>query len=247
MVEWKPLRYRGYVYDHETALYYLQTRYYDPEVGRFINADNPSYLGTDGITSYNLFSYCGNNPVMGYDPTGCWDWGFFTDIVTTVVAATTAFTVGVTVGVTTLVTTGSPTKAIAAGLVAGTATLGAINNGVNAVYYNYISDGESNLEEDPNKSSYVDEYVTRWDRLDHTKHETKEEVYNFDAWSYHSEYSVHMYGWYATSWAYEDLSSPLYDAAKKFRKADVLPGKMDPRIEGQIGTILWGHIWIVGG
>ena len=34
-----PLRYRGYVYDHETGLYYLQSRYYDPEIGRFINAD----------------------------------------------------------------------------------------------------------------------------------------------------------------------------------------------------------------
>ena len=34
-----PLRYRGYVYDTETGLYYLQSRYYDPEIGRFLNAD----------------------------------------------------------------------------------------------------------------------------------------------------------------------------------------------------------------
>ena len=75
--KYNPLRYRGYVYDEETGLYYLQSRYYNPETGRFINADNPSYLGSDGITSYNLFSYCGNNPVTGYDPTGCWNWGIF--------------------------------------------------------------------------------------------------------------------------------------------------------------------------
>ena len=66
-----PLRYRGYVYDTETGLYYLQSRYYNPEWGRFITADNPNYLGIDGtVTSYNLFAYCSNNPVMYSDPTG---------------------------------------------------------------------------------------------------------------------------------------------------------------------------------
>jgi RHS repeat-associated protein len=66
-----PLRYRGYVYDTETGLYYLQSRYYNPTWGRFINADDPGYMGVDGTpSSYNLFAYCGNNPVMGCDPTG---------------------------------------------------------------------------------------------------------------------------------------------------------------------------------
>ena len=66
-----PLRYRGYVYDTETGLYYLQSRYYNPSWGRFINADDIPYLGIDGTPlSYNLFAYCKNNPVMGYDPTG---------------------------------------------------------------------------------------------------------------------------------------------------------------------------------
>ena len=60
----------------ESGFYYLQSRYYDPELGRFINADDAAYLGADGTPlSYNLFAYCGNNPVMGYDPTGHWDWG----------------------------------------------------------------------------------------------------------------------------------------------------------------------------
>ena len=66
-----PLRYRGYVYDQETKLYYLQSRYYNPNICRFISADSISYLGADGApVSYNLFTYCGNNPVNKYDPSG---------------------------------------------------------------------------------------------------------------------------------------------------------------------------------
>ena len=64
-----PLRYRGYVYDPETALYYLQSRYYDPQLGRFINAD--AFVSTgQGLLGYNMFSYCNNNPVMYADSTG---------------------------------------------------------------------------------------------------------------------------------------------------------------------------------
>ncbi len=66
-----PLRYRGYVYDTETGLYYLQSRYYNPTWGRFINADDPGYMGIDGTpSSYNLFAYCGNNPVTRADDDG---------------------------------------------------------------------------------------------------------------------------------------------------------------------------------
>ncbi len=66
-----PLRYRGYCYDNETGFYYLQSRYYDSTVGRFINADEIGYLGVNGtIPSYNLFAYCENNPVNNEDPKG---------------------------------------------------------------------------------------------------------------------------------------------------------------------------------
>ena len=58
-----PLRYRGYVFDHETGLYYLQSRYYDPETGRFINEDN-------NFSNNNLFMYCANNPVNSVDTNG---------------------------------------------------------------------------------------------------------------------------------------------------------------------------------
>ena len=70
-----PLRYRGYVYDAETGLYYLQSRYYDPAVGRFVNADILVSTG-QGILGNNMFAYCNNNPVMYCDPTGRFfvDW-----------------------------------------------------------------------------------------------------------------------------------------------------------------------------
>ena len=71
MANVNPLRYRGYYYDADTGLYYLQSRYYDPVTGRFINADDMSNLGADGeLNGYNLYAYCGNNPVMYQDDTG---------------------------------------------------------------------------------------------------------------------------------------------------------------------------------
>ena len=65
-----PFRYRGYYYDTETSLYYLQTRYYDPEVGRFINADAFASTDISGALSANMFAYCENRPTIGSDPTG---------------------------------------------------------------------------------------------------------------------------------------------------------------------------------
>ena len=66
-----PLRYRGYYYDGETGFYYLTSRYYDPEVGRFLNAD--SAIGQMGsVQGLNMFAYAFNNPVMYSDPAGNW-------------------------------------------------------------------------------------------------------------------------------------------------------------------------------
>ena len=65
-----PIRYRGYYYDTESGLYYLNSRYYDPVTGRFINADGYVSTGQD-ISGFNMFAYCNNNPVNMLDPNGC--------------------------------------------------------------------------------------------------------------------------------------------------------------------------------
>ena len=62
-----PMRYRGYYLDAETGYYYLQSRYYEPEMRRFINADD---ILLAKLTDNNLFSYCGNTPINQIDPTG---------------------------------------------------------------------------------------------------------------------------------------------------------------------------------
>lgn len=69
MANINPLRYRGYYYDAELEMYYLQSRYYDPQIGRFINADSQfdTYAGALGC---NLFAYCANNPIAYKDDTG---------------------------------------------------------------------------------------------------------------------------------------------------------------------------------
>ena len=105
-----PFRYRSYYYDEETGLYYLKSRYYDPEVGRFITIDDISYLDPETINGLNLYAYCGNNPVMNVDPNGHkwwefwkWDWakifgwvatGIMAIAATVFVVAGTFFTAG---------------------------------------------------------------------------------------------------------------------------------------------------------
>jgi RHS repeat-associated protein len=60
-----PIRYRGYYYDRETGLYYLNARYYNPEWRRFISPDSPSALDPKSVNGLNLYAYCKNNPVAG--------------------------------------------------------------------------------------------------------------------------------------------------------------------------------------
>ncbi len=68
-----PFRYRGYYYDKETGFYYLNSRYYDPTVGRFLNADAYTSTG-QGILGNNMFAYCGNNSIIRTDENGNFWW-----------------------------------------------------------------------------------------------------------------------------------------------------------------------------
>ena len=76
-----PIRYRGYYYDVDLGLYYLQTRYYDSNIGRFISPDHPAVITATpaSLTDKNLYAYCDNNPVMRVDGGGQF-WDTFFDI-----------------------------------------------------------------------------------------------------------------------------------------------------------------------
>ena len=80
-----PFRYRGYYWDNDLQLYYLMSRYYDPQTGRFINVDSLEYLDPETIGGLNLYVYCGNNPVMGIDPLGTSKLGSIFKIIGSVV------------------------------------------------------------------------------------------------------------------------------------------------------------------
>ena len=70
-----PCSYRGYDYDEETGYYYLQSRYYNPDLGRFLSADDTLFLyANTSLLNYNLFLYCENNAITGYDPWGYVNW-----------------------------------------------------------------------------------------------------------------------------------------------------------------------------
>ena len=65
-----PIRYRGYYYDTETKLYYLNARYYNPEWRRFISPDSTEYIDSENPNGLNLYAYCCNDPINYADPSG---------------------------------------------------------------------------------------------------------------------------------------------------------------------------------
>ena len=121
-----PFRYRGYYFDQETGLYYLQSRYYDPEVGRFISSDSIEYLDPETINGLNLYAYCGNNPVMRIDENGnaWWHWLIGAIII-------------IGLGVATALTGG------AAGVILGSAFYGAVTGAVSSAVIGGVIGGIS--------------------------------------------------------------------------------------------------------
>ena len=135
-----PLRYRSYVYDSETGYYYLQSRYYDPEIGRFINADNYPTTG-QGLLGNNMFAYCGNNPVNRKDDGGEW-WNVVIGAIigAAVNAISTAINGGSTTEILVSAACGAVSGAFAAtgfGGVVGQMAVGAATSAIDSGYQNY--------------------------------------------------------------------------------------------------------------
>ena len=130
----------------------------------------------------------------------------------------------------------------------GIAALGIVgNNLANFIYYTFISDGVSDLT--PTSYSGVNgddsKYLSRWDRLDYAKAQTGEKWYNWNAWRYYSEYSLHMYGWFALKEYYQEgVQSGLAGLANSVRSADVFSDRWDSRVVINILTFLFGLLGI---
>jgi len=118
-----PFRYRGYYYDEETSLYYLNQRYYNPAQGRFVNADEQINAG---ILGANVFAYCANNPVNMSDVTGNWPkW-----LETTAKIVAVAAVVVTAIVVVSVVTAGTGGLALAAASVAFGAAYAGLVGGI---------------------------------------------------------------------------------------------------------------------
>ena len=154
-----PFRYRGYYYDTDLNLYYLNSRYYDSFTGRFISADNfDTVCATpNALTDKNLFAYCDNNPVSRKDPNG----GFWVTMViggligTAISAISSAVTQQALTGtvnwksVGVAAATGFVSGAIAAsplGL-AGQMIAGGVIGGLSYAADSYVNDNEMKLDE----------------------------------------------------------------------------------------------------
>ena len=122
-----PLRYRGYYYDNETGFYYLQSRYYDPAVRRFINADVYASTDSSDAIACNMFAYCSNNPVNMVDSSGTWSLSSLFSAVATVavvVAAVALCVAAVAVAAPAVITIGG-TLVSSAAVAAGAASVAA--------------------------------------------------------------------------------------------------------------------------
>lgn len=149
-----PYLYRGCRYDRETGLYYLNSRYYDPETGRFLNADVYVNTGQNTIAA-NMFQYCGNNPINRIDPLGYdwWHWLLGAAVVVGCAAATVvtcggfAAAAAATAAVATGTTVASTSSAIAASALLGSSVVYGVEV-LNAVA------SSNSLEEFENKGNW---------------------------------------------------------------------------------------------
>ena len=143
---YNPFRYRGYYFDTETGFYYLQSRYYNPQWGRFLNQDGLAYLGAnEDLFAYNLYVYGSNNPIMHTDPSGTLNW-YNIAVAAGVVLATTAL---VAASVATLggaaVAAGLVTSTVVTAAVAGS-VIGGVAAGTAAIVGEVNENGSDNMD-----------------------------------------------------------------------------------------------------
>ena len=136
--ELNPFRYKGYYYDDETQLFYCNSRYYSPELCRFISPDSIEYLDPQSINGLNLYAYAQNNPIMYYDPTGHSAESIWKIVGSVAIIAA--------LGVLTIVSAGATSGllAVAAPIISGAfwgATAGAITGGITGALNAYSSGG----------------------------------------------------------------------------------------------------------
>ena len=134
-----PFRYRGYVFDEETGFYYLQSRYYDPSVGRFISSDVLLSTG-QGVLGHNAYAYCGNNPIVREDTQGNL-WGLIAAAVGAVTGAVVGAVTGAVTGAITALASGSDFgETVVAGIASGAAA-GAITGATVGIASDVVSAG----------------------------------------------------------------------------------------------------------
>ena len=138
-----PFRYRGYYWDKHAEMYFLQTRWYDPSVCRFISPDSHEYLDPASFSGLNLYVYCLNNPIMYTDSSGhsC-EWNSFWQGVGYLITGIGAIVAGALV-----IASGVATwpMLLVAGITIGAGALTTINGiaevGYLAFGYNFMEDG----------------------------------------------------------------------------------------------------------
>ena len=214
-----PFRYRSYYYDSDTGLYYLKSRYYDPEIGQFISPDDMDYLSMEEITGVDLYAYCHNNPVMNYDPDGHLVLSIFIGFVLFRSVGKALEQTSALIGsVFRQFNTKEWNRKEIEGLVSdilfdslaftigmsfggvhpilGAASYLLTNQLINAIYYNYLSTPDYTI----NGGSYDGgHYLTRWQRLDYTKTVDGVNIKRYGLLEMHvfGEYTLHMSGFFA--------------------------------------------------
>ena len=135
--QYNPFIYKGYYYDVETQLYWVSSRYYSPELCRWISPDSIEYLDPESINGLNLYAYCGNDPINYADPSGHapeWLGWALTGVALIGLTTLTVLTLG----------TAAPITGVAAGVIIG-ATCGAYAGAITSVVSQGISDGWDNI------------------------------------------------------------------------------------------------------